>query len=152
MSADKIPAFTWGAAFANTLNIGYPLDNPLAYDKPRDGSEQRRAGATVDAWITGTDEILEGDIRYIPGSNTTNPTATGYDGATGFKAFLEWMRDGNAGRFIPDKDTPGTYHTVYLLEPFSNSPQPEGDGTYRVRIVILDNGSTGAFTGYALTP
>ena len=154
MSISKVPKITWGASFANTLNIGWPLDNPSAHSEPGPGSEQARVGATVDAWITGTHEVLEGDIRWIPGSNGTTPgglPVTGWDGGTGVKAFLEWARNGNAFRFYPDKDA-GTYHTCYLLGPVDGGPGAEQDGTRRIRIRILDDGTQGAFTGYTYSP
>lgn len=149
---NKTPKITWGASFANTLNIGHPLDNPVAYPDTREGSEVvvTPAGGR-DAWTTGTDEFLEADFRWIPGVDTTDPLATGWDGATGWAAFLDWVRDMNAFRFYPDKDG-GTYYTCYLVEPLKGPPGSESDGTRRLHMKIVDNGTQGAFTGYTYDP
>ncbi len=83
MGIYRIPKITWGTSFANTLNIGYPLDNWASYSSAFDGSQflQVESG-TEDAWVINTNYILEGDIRWIPTDNSTNPTRTGWDGAT----------------------------------------------------------------------
>jgi len=152
MALADIPKITWGTSFANTLNFGFPLDNPVAWNDPREGSEVlvMESGAR-DAWTLGTDEFLAGDVRWIPGQNTTDPVATGWDGSTGFKAFLAWARDMNKLRFYPDKNS-GTYHTCYLVEPLKGEPPAEPDGTRRIRLVIVDDGTQGAFTGYTYDP
>ena len=152
MALADIPKITWGTSFANTLNIGFPLDSPRAWNDPREGSEWEVFPSGVrDAWLTGSDEYLAADIRWIPGATTADPVATGWDGATGFQAFLVWARDMNKFRFYPDKDS-GTYHTCYLVEPLKGEPAAEGDGSYRLRIVMVDDGTQGAFTGYVYDP
>ena len=151
MSLEKTPKITWGASFANTLNIGYPLDNPVAFNDPRDGTEILVMESGVrDAWETGDDEYLAGDIRWIPGADTIDPVATGWDGATGFKAFLKWARQMNQFRFYPDKDV-GTYHTCYLVSPLRGEPPAEEDGTRRIRLIMVDVNGT-EFTGYTWDP
>lgn len=147
--ATRIPKFTWGPAYANVLNCGFPLDNPTCYSEPRDGSETGQSTAGYeDAWTTGTDQYLEGDIRWIPKSDTTTPAvATGWDGTTGFNAFLAWMRDKNQARFFPD-NTSGTYQPVYLVEPLKGKPVTEmADGTRKISIK-LRTADQSPFTGY----
>lgn len=152
MALGDIPKITWEASFANTLNIGYPLDNAVSYSRPMEGSEWNKSPAGVeDAWIVATEQLLEGDCRWIPSATTTTPggdAITGWDGATGWNAFLAWVRDKNKFRFYPDKGS-GTYHTCYIEEPMSGAPGSEREGERRVRIIIVDDGVTGAFTGYA---
>ena len=151
----KIPQIKWGAAFANTLNLGYPLDNPVSYRARREGSEVDQGPSGVrDSWNLGEDYFLEGDARWIPGSNGTTPegnSITGWDGATGWDAFLAWARDQNTVRWIPDKGVPGTYVTVYLVEPLDGAPASEDDGTRRIHLRIV-NSAAAAIEGYTYTP
>jgi hypothetical protein len=74
--------------------------------------------------------------------------ATGWDGATGWREFLEWARAGNVVRFISDKDTPGTYIECYLLEPWEGPPGVEDDdGTKQVHLKLVSDDGT-AFSGF----
>jgi hypothetical protein len=148
MAQGEKPRITWGTSFGNTLNIGYPLDRAIAYPLPRGGSEfiQSRSGVE-EAWIVGDDYYLSGSIRWIPTSTTTNPVATGWDGATGFEAFLVWARKRNIFRWIPNYAVPGTYKTCYLVEPWGDPPSQEDDGTRTINIVMRSSDQT-AFTGY----
>jgi hypothetical protein len=145
-----LPKVTWGASFANTLNIGYPLDNAVAYPEPRKGYAivEAPSGAR-DSWIPGTAQRLAGDARWIPAANTTTPLATGWDtSSTGFAAFLTWARAQNPFRFFPDA-TSGTYLTCYLVEPMEGEPPQENDGTRHLRIVIQTiETESSVFTGY----
>lgn len=148
MARATIPKVTWGASFANTLNFGQPLDNAVAYSTPREGSEwvQGASGAR-DAWLMGHNQRLRGTVRNVPTSNTTDPLATGWDGSTGWAAFLEWARDSNAFRFFPDKDS-GSFHTSYLIEPLQSAPgleQGTQDRTFDVEIEEVDGNR---YTGY----
>lgn len=141
-----LPKITWGAAFANTLNVGYWLDNVKAGDTPRAGSVQDQAPSGVeDAWTVGTDYVLECELRWIPQVDTASPLATGWDGATGVRAFLQWARDKNQLRFFPDASS-GTFLTCYLAEPMSGSPDPDADGSRRLKLVMRN--STTAWDGY----
>jgi hypothetical protein len=142
----KVPKILWGAAFANTLAIGYWLDNTAAGDEPRPGSEVVQAPSGIEeAWTIGTDFLLTGEVRYIPPTDTATPVATGWDGATGFRAFLAWARDKNVIRFYPDA-TAGTSIDCYLVEPMTGQAAPEADGTRRV--VLKLRNTTTAFDGY----
>ncbi len=146
-----IPKITWGASFANTITFGYPLDSPVGYSEPREGHETLELDSGVfDAWVKGHRQLLAGDVRWIPGTVTTDPAATGWDGTTGWRAFLEWARGMNLFRFYPDA-TKGDYHSCYLIEPMSGQPEAEGDGTRRLRLVIVDS-TTNAFDGYTWKP
>jgi hypothetical protein len=136
----------WGAGFANTLNVGYLLDNVKAGDEPRAGSAFDQAPSGVeDSWITGFDFILEAELRWIPPVNTASPVATGWDGTTGVRAFLAWARQKNVVRFYPDA-TSGTSIDCYLADPMQGYGDVETDGTRRLPLK-LRNSST-AFDGY----
>lgn len=142
-----LPKILWGAAFANTLNIGYPLDNVIAGDSPRDGSETIQGpDGGEDAWTIGWDYILQGDIRWIPQTNVASPLATGWDGATGFRAFLQFARDKNLIRFYPDV-TVGTFIDSYFVAPMQDPPPSESDGTRRLTGFRIRNVTT-AYDGY----
>jgi hypothetical protein len=142
----KAPKITWGTGYANTLNIGYPLDNWTISSKAFEESTflQIESGEE-DAWIINTEYYLEADVRFIPGANTTNPTRTGWDGATGCNAFLEYARAKNIFRFYPDKDG-GTYIESYLVQPMDTGPSIEGDGTRTIRMTIRN--TTTPYDGY----
>jgi hypothetical protein len=144
--ATRIPKITWSGSFASTLNIGYALDDYAAYSTYREGSEFAQATSGIeDAWVIGIDYMLEGTIRWIPTTNTTNPTQTGWDGTTGVRAFLDWARQKNVFRFYPDKDS-ATYITSYLVNPLDGKHTLEPDGTRQFRIVIRN--VTTAYDGY----
>ena len=142
----KAPKITWGTSFANTVNIGYPLDNWIVSSRAFGESTflQIESGEE-DSWIINTEYYLEGDVRFIPTSDLTNPSRTGWDGTTGVNAFLEWARDKNLFRWYPDKDG-ATYITSYLVEPTPTAPTINGDGTRTIRLYIR-NAST-SYDGY----
>lgn len=141
------PKILWGAGLANTLYFGYALDNVVAESEPRSGSEQIQAPSGVeDAWTVGTDYVLTFDARWIPQADTVTPQATGWDGATGFRAFLEWARDKNAFSFYPDATAGTVIASCYLAEPMKAAAASESDGTRRLTLKIR-NAST-AFDGY----
>ena len=142
----KTPKITWGAAFANTVSIAYPLDSVSAGDEPRAGSSFDRVSSGVeDAWITGTDYLLTADIRWIPQVDTATPLATGWDGATGVRAFLAWARQKNQLRFFPDAAS-GTYITCYLAEPMQGLPSAESDGSRKLTFTFRS--ASTAWDGY----
>lgn len=131
----------------NTLSFGYPLDSAVSYPEPREGSEWAQAPSGVeDAWDGGADELLEGDARWIPTVNTTDPVATGWDGAAGWAAFLTWARKKNALRLYPDRDS-ASFVDCYLVEPMQGAPSTEDDGSRALRLKLRSTDGS-AFTGY----
>ena len=138
---NTIPKITWGAGFTGSLEIGFPLDFAVSYSKPREGSERAQfISGEEDSWIVGTDYILEGQARWIPIAATTsslNVAQAGWDGALGFRAFLEWAKTAQQFRYIPDRDSPGTYVLSTLVEPIDSAPTLEpADGTRTIRLII----------------
>lgn len=146
MASYRKPKITWGSGFTGSIDIAYPLDNAVAYSKNREGSESIRTPSGVeDAWIVGIDYHLEGDIRWIPTTDTTSPVATGWDGAGKWQEFLEWARKKNEFRWYPDA-TLGTYHASYIVEPIDTPPTLEPDGTRTIKFEIRQASSS--FLGY----
>lgn len=142
----------WGDALDKTLNVGYPLDDPMSYPVPRDGFDSVQGTSGVeDAWVAGEDQYLEGTARWIPrddGNTDEGNPATGWDGANGFAAFLSWARGKRVFRFYPDLvGAPLVYYSMYLREPMAEKPEFEDNWTRRVRLVMRT--SDGAVvTGY----
>ena len=135
---------TWGNSFANTLSVAYPLDDWNSTSAARQGSVFVQSLSGIeDAWIYGTDYTLSGQVRWIPTSDTD--TATGWDGSTGWRAFIEWARQKQQFRFYPDKDS-GTYILSYLVDPIDGAHSLEPDGTRSITLSIR-NGTT-AYSGY----
>lgn len=150
----RLYKIAWGATFANTLNGGYPLDNVRVGPQPREGSEWNEApSGERDAWYLGTNYYLEGDVGWVPGVDTTDPVATGWDGATGWQEFLIWAWKLNTFRFYPDRvGASATYFPCQIVAPMSfEDVTTEDDGTMslRIRIVRTDGGR---FDNYVFQP
>lgn len=143
------PKIVWGAGYASTLSLGTALDGAKAYSKPREGSETAQTVSGVeDAWVTGYDQYLEGDVRWIPitaGVTAQGTSMSGWDGTAGFRAFLEWAWAKNKARFYPDA-TAGAYLECYLVAP-TEAPDLEDDFTRKLRLV-LRTADGSPFTGY----
>ena len=150
MAKGEVPKFTWGAAYVNTLNVGWPLDSALAWSEPSPDSvwADIPSNGERDAWVPGTYDLLQAAFRWIPTANETVPvTITGWDGATGVREFLEWARAGNILRFYPDKDV-GSYIECYLIEPLNGAPTLERDGTRQLTLKLRASTLGTNFTGY----
>lgn len=148
MARGEVPKITWGTSFANTLTFGYPLVDAVAYPEPGPGSEWAEApSGEVDAWVVRDDEILQGSVGWIPAGDTTDPVATGWDGATGWGAFLKWARAGNVFRFFPDKDNAAFVACVMADGANAQPPTLESDLTRRLAFRIRSTDGT-PFTGY----
>lgn len=92
------PYIRWGTNYQSAFYLGFPLDNVIAYSAESVGSLFKQyPGGDEDSWIPAFDQVLEGDIRYIPGSDTLfYPRCTGWDfnGANtpGVRQFSEWAK------------------------------------------------------------
>jgi len=150
MARGDIPKIAWGTGYANTLYFGYPLDNAISWSDPRAGFEvAETAAGTEDAWDPGVWYLLTGDVRWIPTSDDTTPmgdSITGWDGATGWRAFLEWARPKQSFRFYPDKDV-ASYIDSYLVQPNSGAPSLEkADATRKFTLAIRN--ASNDYSGY----
>lgn len=140
------PKIEWGASFANTLNVGYPVDNFATWTEPRQGSQwiQSQSGLE-DSWIIGYDYYLQVDIRWIPTTDTDNPVATGWDGATKWRGFMEWALARNTFLYYPNKNEATNYES-YLVSPLEGGPSLEPDGTKRITLIMRN--PTSPYEGY----
>jgi hypothetical protein len=131
-----IPQIKWGPTFTNIIVIGYPLDDPLAYEDPREGSDFVQGSSGVeDAWVQGEDQILEGVLRWIPRVVATNPAATGYEDANGVRDWISDARKKNIFRWYPDiGGNPTVFYNMYLVDPMTGGIEKEADGRRRVKI------------------
>jgi len=108
----------WGPTFENQLILGDPLFDLVTDREARQGSEWIQGTSGIeDAWIIGRDYILTGQARFLPdASGTVSPIS----GGTGWQAFLDWARDKNTFRFVPDQTLPQFYlDGCYLVEPLT---------------------------------
>jgi hypothetical protein len=111
-----IRAIQWGSSFENVLVLG-ELYAPVTDREARDGSDFVQGPSGVEAaWITGRDYTLEADLRWIP--DVPGGAQSPVSGPTAWQGFLDWARDKNAFRFLPDVTVPLFYvDTCYLVEP-----------------------------------
>ena len=137
----KTPQITWGTA---TASFAYPVDNWATYSQPREGTQfiQTLSGVE-DSWYVGDDYVFEGDFRWIPAE--TSSGITGWNGASGIRALLEYARRKQSVRFYPDS-TASTYYTCYLVAPLDGGHSLEADGTRSLRLVLRTPDS--AIEGY----
>lgn len=138
--------FKWGTSYANTLSCGYPMaiDAPKSYSKNLPGYEREQSAAGQwDAWVTASEYFLQVTFRHIPGTSTTG--VTGWDGSTGFRAFLEWCREMNKVRVYKDKDS-ASYIESYVVGGLDEEPGLEDNG-YRTLTLTFSNTSS-AYDGY----
>lgn len=98
-----LPRINWGDTLQCWLNVAHPLEAPTSGSEPRDGFETiRLPSGTEDVWNMPDDYFLRGRVRSIPITDDAYLAATGWDGATGWRAFLEWARRKKSCQFYPD--------------------------------------------------
>lgn len=141
------PKIVWDVGFTKTLTIGF-FDNQRSWPVDAPGTERVNVLTVMDAWTTGTHQLLAGTVRWIPTASETVPRVnTGWDAANGWAAFLFWARNGNAFRWFADKDGAG-FVTSFLVQPIEQAePQLESNGTRRLELVIRSTDGT-AYAGY----
>lgn len=147
--AFKYPKISWNS---NTLYCSLPLDQATSYSKKRDGYETIQVTSGEEsAWDTGTDYMLEGDIRRIPPSGLVTDVnghlSTGWDGSGGWRAFLEWAALKNTFQFYPD-DTSGTNYTCYLVSPVVDGTGVTLETNGRRQLHLIIRNPSSAFDGY----
>src|SRR5437879_2415306 len=99
------PVIRWGSPnLQNAIYFPFPMDSVFSGSEPRAGSEQDEwASGVRDAWTLGRNYILQGTHRWIAQSDTLfYPRCTGWDGALGIRAALEYLQDMNSFSWHPD--------------------------------------------------
>lgn len=151
MARGKIPRILWGAGFANTLQAGWPLDAATTFSLPKPGfARSTTTGGTEDAWSYGDFHYLTGavvGIRPTAFPGYQGRTVTGYDGATGWQAFMAWARTGNTLRFIPDDAVPGTFKECVMVQPMDSDGDTDPND-YSRRILFTFRSNSTPFTGF----
>ena len=95
--------------------------------------------------MTGHFQFLRATVKFL--APTSVAGATGWDGTTGWRAFLEWAREGNVFRFYPDKNTLGTFVDCYLIEPMFDGGSLLDDFTRELPVLFRSDDGT-PFTGF----
>lgn len=156
-----VGAFRWGASssgasphYENELLIGYSLFDWITDRPPREGSVfvQAPSGAE-DAWVTGRDYVMDAEVRFIPDKPSTSPERAVVAGPLSVQAFLDYCRDKNDFRFVPNVNTPDFYvEQCYLVEPIRGFGGNLADLTRGVRLVMRSTSMdfTQAMRGIAL--
>ena len=132
--------------------LGYPLDNPIQDDPARGGfMTVQISSGSEDAWDTGTDIRLKGDLRWIPKVATDNPPAHGWYGNgspygtgltdicvnVGVRDFITSGRKRTPIVWVPDRTAVGFYSVASLVSQDSDTGIGlENDGTRRVSITL----------------
>lgn len=133
-----VSKFLWGQGFENEVTFSHALFDVLTDRPPKAGSEFVRGVATTDAWITGRDYEMSCQARWIPqlGSQQTG-TESFLSGSRSVQDFLDWARDANLFRFVPDETFPDFYiPSCELVEPFRGSGDLTADLLRSHRLVI----------------
>jgi hypothetical protein len=112
----------WGTSYLNVLRLGRPVYDVVTGRDPREGSEWAETTAGVrDSWIVGRDYTMDFSLRWIPDGGDGSTYAP-WSGPLGVQAFLDWARDSNTFRFVPDDTYPTAYvDGCYLADPFNGS-------------------------------
>ena len=141
----------------NVVASGEPIDNAISGSVPRAGSRhvQASGGTVEDAWITGRDQQLTGDIRWIPAVFQTSPrVGSGWDGDgehagvnVGYHWWLEWAQDKQTFLWVPDRSVSTKFVTSFLVDPMEGLPGNESDATRRLVITIRSSDGS-KYIGY----
>lgn len=112
------PLILWGAGYLNTLRLGRPIYSAVSGREAREGSEWVETTSGVrDSWIVGRDYVMDFEARWIPDGGDGS-SVTPWSGPTGWQAFLDWARDSNTFRLVPDDAYPAAYvDSCYLADP-----------------------------------
>lgn len=136
-----VSALSWGSSFQNRVILASSLLDMVTDRPPRDGSEWVQAPSGVeDAWITGTDYTLQCRAAFIPDGGAS-PTPV--SGTVAWQAFLDWARQKNTFRFLPDVTNPAFYvDGCYLVDPVKGfgvlGPDIKRQLTFTIRNPTVD--------------
>jgi hypothetical protein len=120
-----LPLILWGAGYAKTLTLGWPLLGVSTYSEEADGSDTVRGKVqAMDGWQTGLHRFLKATVLAIPGTNESQSygARSGWDSTDGWADFLAYARQCRPIRWVPDADDPDTYLACLLVEPWRDPP------------------------------
>ncbi len=129
----------------NVVALDY-VDEAVSVARARAGSVWAQApSGTEDAWITGTDEVLRGRLRFIPKTPTATPVVkSGWYGENesagvncGVKAMLKAGRAKTSLLWVADRATASTTVTCTLAQPVDQDGvelEANGDRTVAVEL------------------
>ena len=137
----------------NAVLLDY-MDEVVSFARARAGSVWAQApSGTEDAWITGTDEVLRGRLRFIPKTPTATPVVkSGWYGENesagvncGVKAMLTAGRAKTSLLWVADRATASTTVTCTLAQPVDqDGVELEANGD---RTVAVEFRGTSVFPG-----
>jgi hypothetical protein len=154
--ADTGSVLAWSRS---AILFGDPIDNVRAWGDPREGSDWAMTpGGVEDAWITGTDRLLAGDVRWITGLDANAPfNMTGWDGRredafinVGWESFLEFAWTKQTFTFVPDlTDADADPRSAYIQAPLDdNEPDLEQADMTRTFEFRIRDANDLPFKGY----
>lgn len=137
MIADSLALLRWGPNFGATARLAYRFDSLITYPLPREGSKLSRSrGGAVEATLTGTDWILEADVKWVPDRDLTSPAQTGWQSGGGWQGIIAWAQNGGTVRLIPDTALPKIWIDAELVAPTTDPPSINGDATQSVHLKL----------------
>ena len=119
------------------------LDNPVAWEEPRDGSSWAQGGSGAeDAWIQGTDFRFSATVQWVPKIDRDTPASVSGWGLPlervgvncGVSSLLRAGRNKEALTFYASRMLLDSYYATscLLVEPLRGAPtlQPNGDRSF----------------------
>lgn len=152
----RFDAFTVQRAGGGLLYFGYPADAAIAGPVLRPRSRRFASGAGTEyGQRTQVIDRLQLEARWVPRLDGLTPaghSVTGWEGASGWEAYLASAWSGTVFWFYPDQEDLVTTYPCTLEQPrpFGGGGEPpfqlEPDGTRRIPLVIRS--LSGPFLGY----
>jgi hypothetical protein len=122
-----------------TLTCLYQLETPVVAVEPTTAEpmkvEYSMSGSQTVHTYRGTDRTITLTIRGIP--TATHGLITGWDGASGWKMAIAWMRRGKTFTFTPDVAGTTAYSMV-LIDPINGGPELEEDGGKKITLTLRE--------------
>lgn len=102
------------------IHFAFPMEQAVAFGRPRSDAERILLPATRDGWINQHDEVLSGRNHFIPTDTglVFDPAveATGWDDHCGWQRFLAFAMQGGTFEFYPDGSKPNGDASMHLCQ------------------------------------
>lgn len=133
-----ISKFQFGTGLESEIRIGYPLFDIVTDREDGEGSSRVDLPAGgFDTWRANRMFTMDAEVRWIPDGPNTAPVQTQLSGPVSWREFLDWVRDGNAFRFVPDETVPDFFvDNTYLVEPRKGFGSLSSDIKRNVRLKL----------------